>query len=37
MLIKPGWILRLRDTILNIDIDLMVNKTSEVLHSVLIL
>jgi hypothetical protein len=29
--------LRLTDTILNIDIDLMVNKTSEVLHSVLIL
>lgn len=37
MLIKPGWILRLRDASLNISIDIMVNKTSEVLHSMLIL
>ena len=37
MLIKPGWILRLKDTSSNIAIDIMVNKTSEVLHSMLIL
>ena len=37
MLIKPGWILRLKDTSTDISIDIMVNKTSEVLHSMLIL
>lgn len=36
-LIKPGWILRLQDTELELDIDIMVNKHSEVLHSMLIL
>lgn len=32
-----GWILKLRDTVNNINIDLVVNKTCEVLNSSLIL
>ena len=34
---KSGWILRFEDTYHHIDIDIMVNKTSEVLNSMLVL
>lgn len=34
---KSGWILRFEDTFHHIDIDIMVNKTSEVLNSMLVL
>ena len=34
---KSGWILRFKDTLYNIEIDIMVNKTSEVLNSMLVL
>ena len=36
-LIKPGWILKFKDTILDIEVDIMVNKKAEVLHSNMIL
>ena len=36
MLISSGWILKLKDTKTNINIDLMVNKTCEVMNSSLI-
>jgi len=34
--IKSGWILMFRDTILNIDVDLTINKKAELLNSMLI-
>jgi DNA polymerase sigma len=34
---KAGWILKFRDTLLETDIDLMINKNSEVLNSLLLL
>jgi DNA polymerase sigma len=36
-LIKPGWILKFRDTVLDIEVDIMINKKAEVLHSMMIL
>jgi len=33
---KSGWILKIKDTETNIDIDIMINKTSEVFNSMLI-
>jgi|TARA_B110000285_G_C14918976_1_gene511629 DNA polymerase sigma len=36
-LIKPGWILKFRDTHLDLEVDIMVNKAAEVLHSNMIL
>ena len=36
-LIKPGWILKFRDIHLDLEVDIMVNKAAEVLHSNMIL
>ena len=36
-LIKPGWILKFKDLLLDIKVDIMINKNAEVLHSNMIL